>query len=311
MSAVKLTFLGTGAAWGLPELSCTCRICREMRERGEKRGRTALLLKGTKTLLIDCGPDIAAQLARQSVEKIDAVLLTHEHGDHYMGLDELFVYKRIAPRDTFRPLPVYVTGKSWQVIEARFGYLEVMGVIKAHPIEPGKAFDVDGLEVFPFKTDHGAFAKGSVGFVIRFPDREGKETRLAYTSDFKDLPHFPEELLHPDYLVIQSFWLNEPVNNRPSHMSFQRAMDFIERIGPRRRTFLVHMGDADAVPGDPSNVMTKKYEPLAPLRSLSDGHPYPIPLCHFQWQQTVDQIMRERKIPFKVTVAHDGLEVKI
>ncbi|MEJ2725570.1 MAG: MBL fold metallo-hydrolase [Deltaproteobacteria bacterium] len=79
MSAVKLTFLGTGAAWGLPELNCTCRICREMGERGEKRDRTALLLKGEKTLLVDCGPDIAAQLARKSVEKIDAVLITHEH----------------------------------------------------------------------------------------------------------------------------------------------------------------------------------------------------------------------------------------
>ncbi|MEJ2725571.1 MAG: MBL fold metallo-hydrolase [Deltaproteobacteria bacterium] len=228
-----------------------------------------------------------------------------------MGLDELFVYKRIAPRGTFRPIPVYVTANSWEVIGARFGYLERMGVIQAHPIEPGKPFDAAGLEVFPFKTDHGGFAKGSVGFVIRFPDPEGGETRLAYTSDFKDLPHFPGELLQPDYLVIQSFWLNEPVNNRPSHMSFQRAMGVIERVGPKRRTFLVHMGDADAIPGDPANVMTKKYEPLDPLRSLSDGKPYPIPLCHLQWQQTVDQILWERKIPFKVTVAHDGLEVSL
>ncbi|MBW1919217.1 MAG: MBL fold metallo-hydrolase, partial [Deltaproteobacteria bacterium] len=86
---MKLTFLGTGGAWGLPELNCDCRICRQMRLGNEKRERTALLLTHESSLLIDCGPDIRDQLCRHSVSRLDAVLITHEHGDHYLGMDEL------------------------------------------------------------------------------------------------------------------------------------------------------------------------------------------------------------------------------
>ena len=106
---MNLIFLGTGGAWGLPELNCNCRVCCEMRLKGERRRRTSLLLSGETNLLIDCGPDIASQLSEHQIESLDAVLITHEHGDHYMGLDELFSYKRTCPRGTFNPIPVYIT----------------------------------------------------------------------------------------------------------------------------------------------------------------------------------------------------------
>jgi phosphoribosyl 1,2-cyclic phosphate phosphodiesterase len=96
---MHLTFLETGGAWGLPELNCDCFICRQMRRKNETRQRTALLLQGAENLLVDCGPDIAAQLSRHSVPRPDAVLITHEHGDHYIGLDELFSYKITVARD--------------------------------------------------------------------------------------------------------------------------------------------------------------------------------------------------------------------
>lgn len=305
---LELIFLGTGAAWGLPELNCPCAICQEMRSKGERRQRTTLFVKGKCNLLIDCGPDIHNQLEDNGIDRIDAVLITHEHGDHYIGLDELFVFKRIRPRGAFNPIPVYTTNQTWKVIKQRFGYLEDLEVIKAKIITPGQWVNLGPYEIFPFKTNHGNFAKGSVGYLIRY-QREKHDVSILYTSDFMDIPDMPCDLSRPDYLVIQSFWLNEPVENRPYHMSFQNAIGFIEKFSPKKKTFIVHMGDADKVPGDPANDMLKKYDPKNPLRPPASAEPYPIPRNHEQWQETVSTIMKDMGLPFATKVAYDGLTV--
>jgi phosphoribosyl 1,2-cyclic phosphate phosphodiesterase len=302
-----LTFLGTGGAWGVPELSCDCFICREMRRKGERRRRTALLFSGLSNLLIDCGPDIASQLSDHNVSRVDAVLLTHEHGDHYLGLDELVSYKRSSPGEQFHPIPLYVTEKSWEVIGARFGYLEKMEVIKVHIVEPGRPYIVDEFEVLPFKTSHGPFAAGSVGYVLTARRESGETFRVVYTSDFVDLFDPPAALFSPDYLIIQSFWLNEPAKNTPHHMSFQRALDVIQRIKPEGQTFLVHIGDGDPVAGDPANRMAKKRQPLDPLRPPHATQAYPVPRNQEEWQKVVDLVMSDFCIPFKCVVAYDGL----
>jgi len=308
---MDMTFLGTGGAWGLPELNCGCLICREMRRKGEKRDRTSLLLRDQSTLLVDCGPDAKSQLSRHSINGIDGVLITHEHTDHYIGLAELFAYKRNLPRGSFEPIPVYLTSRSHEVIRRRFDYLEDMAVIRVHTIESGRWFRVNEFELLPFDTYHGDFAQGSVGFLIKVRSVSGEEVRLVYTSDFSDIPAPPADLYHPDYLIIQSFWLNEPVHNRPHHMSFQRAIHFIERLKPKKKTFLVHMGDADKVANDPANNLLKKYEPKDPMRPPSGGNPYPIPLNQDQWQNTVDRIVADRGVPYRIIVAYDDLWVEI
>ena len=309
---MDITFLGTGAAWGVPEMNCECAICREMRAQQERRDRTSIFLTdGDATLLIDCGPDAREQLSRNKVKRIDAVLISHEHNDHYIGLDELFVYKRVLPEEAFSPIPVYLTRKAREVVKARFAYLEKLGVIRFAEIEPGQWFKQGPFRIFPFETDHGNFAKGSVGFVIQGRDRSSANTRLLYTSDFCGIPEIPPELVGCEYLIMQSFWLNEPVDNRPSHMSFQSAIDYIKRLKPQKETYLVHMGDADRVPGDPANHMAKKYEPKDPLTPPRGKDPYPIPGNQAQWQKTVDQILLDHGVPHAVTVAHDNLRIRI
>ena len=308
---MDLIFLGTGAAWGLPELNCHCMICGEMRRSGERRQRTAFLLSGETNMLVDCGPDIASQLSRHQIDRLDAVLITHEHGDHYMGLDELFSYKRTRAKGEFEPIGVYMTEETWEVVRDRFRYLVEMGVIGVQGIEPRKAYTLGEYEFIPFKTNHGPFASGSVGFIIKTRPQNGTGIRLVYTSDFMELPEPHPDLIHPDYLIIQSFWLNEPVENRPYHMSFQRALEFIELWQPKVETFLVHMGDGEEVPGDPTNKMAKKYRSIDPLRSPRSADPYPVPLNQEQWQKTVDQIIIDRGLHFKITVAYDDLRVQL
>ena len=236
---------------------------------------------------------------------MDAVLITHEHGDHYMGLDELFAYKRNSPRGHFRPIPLYLTSRSWEVIGQRFNYLVDMEVLRVRIVEPGKSFSIGDLDIIPFKTSHGSFALGSVGYILTLKDT-GDPLRLVYTSDFDDLPETPPSLLSPDYLIIQSFWLNEPRKNTPHHMSFQRALDFIEGWSPKRETFLVHIGDGDCIPGDSANNMLKKREPIDPLRS-PEGEPYPVPRNQKEWDSTVARILNDRGLKTRVSVAYDGM----
>jgi phosphoribosyl 1,2-cyclic phosphate phosphodiesterase len=264
-----------------------------------------------QTILVDCGPDIARQLSENRIDRLDAVLITHEHGDHFLGLDELASFRRNAPRGAFTPIPVHMSPRTRQVVEVRFGYLEDMGVVRFLDVTPGTPLGVGPFHVVPFKTDHGSFAAGSVGYSIRFRGKEGQPLTLVYTSDFVGLPEESPEADRPDILVIQSFWLNEPKNNRPNHMSFQRALPYIERWAPRKETFLVHMGDGDMVPGDPANILAKKYEPADPLTPPEGGAPYPIPLCQEDWQEIVERIIRDRGLQFRVVVARDGLRLSL
>jgi phosphoribosyl 1,2-cyclic phosphate phosphodiesterase len=186
-----------------------------------------------------------------------------------------------------------------------------MEVIEVHLVEPGRSYPVNEFGVVPFKTFHGPFASGSVGYVLTIQGRSGKSIRVVYTSDFVDLSDPPRTLFDPEYLIIQSFWLNEPAKNTPHHMSFQRAVEFIRQIRPKEQTFLVHLGDGDQVAGDPANRMAKKREPLNPLSPPHGTQAYPIPRNQGEWQRLVDLVTDDFRIPFKCTVAYDGLKVTL
>jgi len=307
----ELAFLGTSGAYRLPEMGCDCLICRDMRLKGEERRRTAMLLSGEKTILIDCGPDIREQLTINNIDNIDAILITHEHGDHYLGLDEISSFKRRRPRGEFQPVPLYATHKTWKTISGQFGYLAEMGVIKTHEIEVGRRCDIGEFEFTPFKTAHGNVATGSVGYSIRIHGSKGETVRLVYTSDFVDLPETPPWIFNPDLLILNCYWLNEPIKNRANQLSFQRALGFIKLLKPIRETYITHIGDTDMVPDDPANRMSKKFEPADPMRSPLTGEPYDIPLNQQEWQDTVDRIISDRRLPYKVTVARDGMKVRI
>jgi phosphoribosyl 1,2-cyclic phosphate phosphodiesterase len=271
----------------------------------EHRSRTSLLVKSHETILIDCGPDFRSQMWACELTRPDLVLITHEHGDHYLGLDDLLAFRRSVPKDAWIPIPVYATEQTWKAIEVRFGYL-VGSLLEKRLAVPGVALEGVQTRITPFKTFHGPTAAGSVGYGVEEVGRAGDATKLVYTSDFISLPEEPSLLMEPDVLVMQSHWLNEPLNNRPFHMSFQNAMDYMARWKPKRTTFLVHMSAGDLVPDDPCNNTLKKLEPLSPLKHPDSGVPYAIPRCQAEWQEVIDAICNDYRIPGPVIVAQDG-----
>jgi len=304
---MEIKFLGTGSAWALPEHSCKCAICKKMAEVGENRTRTSFLFKGHDSILMDCGPDFRIQMRANGLERPDLILITHEHGDHFLGLDDILAFRRSLPAADWIPIPVYASEAAWKAIEIRFGYL-LGSLLEKRLAIPGVPLEGTRTRITPFKTFHGPTAAGSLGYVFEEGTTDGI-FKLVYTSDFVRLEEEPEILNSPDLLIIQSHWLNEPRENKPHHMSFQRAMEFIGRWRPKQASYLVHISDGDQVPGDPCNNFLKKYEPLSPLAEPGSGTPYPVPRCRSEWQRVVDRICKDYGLPGPILVTWDGMTI--
>ncbi len=308
---MEIIFLGTGGAWGLPEHRCPCATCRHLRAIGEHRTRTSIWVDGPARVLIDPGPDLRAQLMREDLGRPDAVLITHEHGDHFLGLDDLLCYRRNLPAEQWQPIPVYASQATWAVVEQRFGYL-IPTLLEKRIAEPGRDLAGppfgDRLSGRPVKTDHGPFPQGSQGYILT--DHSGpRPYRLGYTSDMIACAD-PEGFAGLDALICQSHFINEPQVNRANHLSLQNALGRLQRWQPGR-LFLVHISCQDFIPGDePANAMLKKFKPAEPLRDPG-GQPYPIPRDQAQWQEVAGRILGDHGLNMECQVAYDGLRVRL
>ncbi len=305
---MNLVFLGTGSAWTVPEYGCDCVICKRMTQLGERRTRSSIFLDGLEKILVDCGPDIREQMTRHRLPKMDAVLITHEHGDHYLGLDELLSFRRCADRDRWQAIPVYATEETWKSVEVRFGYL-LDTLVEKRLAVPGLPLEGLTTRVIPFKTDHGPFPKGAVGYTFFYG--EWNEKKLVYTSDFKSISSNEELLGAADTLVMQANWFNEPEFNRPSHMSLQRGLELLRKWAPKGAVYLIHISDSDWVEGDPANNCLKKRPPLDPLKNPRTGQAYPVPTCQREWESVADRIVHDYELNFPIRVSHDGLIVPL
>jgi phosphoribosyl 1,2-cyclic phosphate phosphodiesterase len=308
---MEIIFLGTGGAWGLPEHQCPCATCRHLRALGQSRGRTSLWIDAGTPILVDPGPDLRAQIMAHYLPCPAAVLITHEHHDHFLGLDELLCYPRNLPRGDWRPIPTYAHPESWAAIEQRFGYLipsllEKRLALPGQPLE-GAPFG-PGLICTPVKTDHGPVPKGSQGYILEQRRPQGA-VRLGYTSDLTRTME-PLAFAGLDCLVCQCHFLNEPQQNRANHLSLQNALPLLEAWRPGQ-VYFVHLSCQDTIPGDEAaNALMKKYPPAAPLKDPA-GRLYPIPRDQASWQDTVRRVLADQGLDLPAFVAQDGLRVVI
>lgn len=306
---MDIIFLGTGSAWRVPEHNCECLICSKMRALNEERTRSSLFIESSQKILIDCGPDLLTQMKSQKLDRPDVVLITHEHGDHFLGLDELLAFKRTVPATSWTAIPVYASETTWKSIEVRFPYL-LGSLIEKRIAVPGQPIELLQDRITPFKTDHGSTASGSVGYAIE-TSKDGSSKKIVYTSDFVSLPHEPDFIKNADALIFQTHWLNEPDENKPSHMSFQRGLDFIRRWTPRGEVYLTHISASDIVDGDPKNNTPKKPKCSNPLLHPLTGVAYSVPRCQSEWDALVATIASDYELGCRVVVAYDGMKIVI
>ena len=229
---MRLTFLGTGTSFGVPQVGCDCAVCRSTDPR-DRRARTGALIDvGNTTLLIDTPPELRLQLIATGRSDVDAVLYTHEHADHINGIDDL----RIFSVKGGRPLPVFGPPEALERLRESFRYIFDRSIpihagtskpdLELHPLEEGVVQDVAGVPVLPLAFRHG---HGRV-----FGYRIGN---LAYLTDVKEVPELARaRLLGLEVLVLNALWWRP----HPTHLSIGEAVEAAVALGAKR-TFLTHL----------------------------------------------------------------------
>ncbi len=226
---MRVTFLGTGTSVGVPVIGCTCRVCTSPDPKNRRLRQSLWIRNGGASILIDTAVDFRQQALRHAIRRIDAILMTHPHADHILGLDET----RVFAYWQHRSIPVYGTGATLDGIRRTFWYAfesvpEGGGVPKLDLVALDGPFRVGGLDVVPVEVDHGSMMV--TGYRI-----DG----FAYLTDCKRVPPAAVAALRGvDTLVINAL-RHRP--EHPTHMTVGEALAAVEAIGPRR-TFLVHMG---------------------------------------------------------------------
>jgi len=198
---MKITFLGTSAAWPIPRPGCACPQCAEARaEPRLRRTRSSLLVEaGGEVVLIDPGPDVIHQFEREGLEpRVDRVLVTHTHVDHCLGLDDL-VHMR---PDVKTPLCVHAAGFHRKRIAEIFPHLvdEHEPKIRLEVWKPGSQIPLEGVVLEGFETGHRAhFPTTAVLLHLEMPDGV---RRVGYATDVGDLPDESLERLEDITLLV-------------------------------------------------------------------------------------------------------------
>jgi phosphoribosyl 1,2-cyclic phosphate phosphodiesterase len=115
-----LTVLGSGTSMGVPTIGCECAVCRSTDPRDRRTRPSVLIQYGGKNVLIDTTPDFREQAIRENIRTLDAVLYTHAHADHILGIDDL---RPISFRHKPGRLPLYARPDVAEFIRKMFGYI--------------------------------------------------------------------------------------------------------------------------------------------------------------------------------------------
>jgi phosphoribosyl 1,2-cyclic phosphate phosphodiesterase len=230
---VKLTFLGTGTSFGVPQLGCGCAVChsRDPRDRRTRVGATVETNGGAR-ILLDTPPELRLQLIQAGVDNVDAVLFTHEHADHTHGIDDLRAIT--ARRDVH--LPMYGSADTIKSLEQKFNYIfddsirPLPGTSKpqgrAIVMSPRETVRIADVDVTAVPVPHGP--------ITVFGYRIGP---LAYITDAKSIPEDALALLRGARVLVINALFRTP---HPSHLSLPEALRAAGEIGAER-TYLTHL----------------------------------------------------------------------
>ncbi|MDQ2843828.1 MAG: MBL fold metallo-hydrolase [Acidobacteriota bacterium] len=224
----SILVLGSGTSVGVPMIGCHCKACVSNDARDKRLRPSVLLRLGEKRVLIDTSPDFRYQALHFGIERLDAILYTHAHADHILGLDDVRPFNFMQRCD----IPFYASADAWEVIERTFRY-----VFDGSPSESsrprltphifnGAPISVAGTEIQPIRALHG---KGIV-YGFRFGD-------CAYLTDHSAIPPESEALLTDlDVLFLDALRHNP----HPTHSTVEESLRTVDRLHPRR-TFFTHI----------------------------------------------------------------------
>src|SRR6516165_2842736 len=158
LPSFTIKVLGSGTSVGVPTIGCHCAVCTSADPRDNRLRPSVLVSYEGRNVLIDTTPDFRAQALRAGIDHLDAVIFTHAHADHIMGLDDVrpFNFRQRGQ------IPIYASANTMASIQRCFPYIFDSGRKESHVPQldarliDGAAFDVFGLEFLPVSILHGS-----------------------------------------------------------------------------------------------------------------------------------------------------------
>ena len=227
--AGRVTFLGTGTSSGVPMIGCACEVCRSTDPRDTRlRPSIYVDVPGHASILIDTTPDFRQQALTAGVARIDAILFTHSHADHILGLDDIRRFNWIQGG----PVSCYALPATWADIRRTFHYAfdgvtrKGGGIPRIDPHDVDGSFLVHDVRVVPVPLWHGDAP--ILGF--RFGT-------FAYLTDCNRLDDAAWMLVEGVETLVIDALRDKP---HTTHFTVAEALDVIARIKPRR-AYMTHM----------------------------------------------------------------------
>ncbi len=231
---MTIRFLGTGTSYGVPYVGCDCAVCQSTDPR-DKRLRSSVLVEDASEevvtrLLVDTGPDFRQQMLRANVNHLSAILWTHSHNDHIIGLDDV---RPLSDKQGY--IPGFANAKTMERLQSVFDYCFVEGRehggfprVTGQVVEPFQTLRFGALEATPLPISHGR--AGDI-FAWEFASSTG---RFVYASDCAGIPDASlERMKSCDVFVVDALRHTE----HPNHFNIAQALEAIEKIDPKRAFF--------------------------------------------------------------------------
>lgn len=219
-----LTVLGSGTSMGVPTIGCPCAVCTSS-DPHDRRMRPSILVDyNDRRVLIDTTPDFRAQAIREGIRTLDAVLYTHAHADHVLGLDDLrpLTFHRAGK------IPLYAQPRATQTLRQMFSYIfegnyKYGGIAEVELHELTGPLDLFGATFEPVRILHGdaeicGFRFGSA----------------AYLTDFSEIPAESMERLRGLDILFLDALRHKP---HPTHSTVENSLSLVQRLQPRRAFF--------------------------------------------------------------------------
>ena len=217
---MKFRILGCGTSAGVPRIGNDWGDC-DPAEPKNRRMRSALLAEvGGETILVDCGPDLRAQLLAANVQRIDRLIVTHDHADHCHGIDDLRPLTQLSGG----PIPIHARRQTLDRLAVRFRYVfENLALYQPilDPVSIESDWTIGDACVAFVDQPHG----GITSLGIRF-DEDSKS--CVYAIDFHDMT---EEMANL-YKGVD-LWIADCLRRRPhpTHAHLDAVLGWAKDLG--------------------------------------------------------------------------------
>ncbi|MBF0105990.1 MAG: MBL fold metallo-hydrolase [Deltaproteobacteria bacterium] len=226
---MKLTVLGSGTSSGVPVVGCRCGVCTSLHPKNKRWRCSCLFEVEDKKILVDMGPDLRNQALTFNINRIDAVLVTHIHADHILGIDELRIYnvyqKAAIPLFGHQTHLDYIKNMFQYIFDPQRKYPSLVPHLTLTPVEG--LFHIGAIPVQMIPCAHGDAG----------PTYNYRVGDIAWLCDTNGIPETSFDLLkNLDTLFIDGLRSNP----HPTHFTINEAISVAQRIGAKK-TWFIHL----------------------------------------------------------------------